>query len=125
MSSPKSYAVKQDVHHLCWPKKKWCRGYLKALRDHWYLKVTIPKQTLHAKIHHLIKGIPLPSGWAAKEAYKQIVNLEHYSAIHNYDTVEKRLELLISLFSCCSQPTADALTEELNIVRKFYNRPQK
>ena len=115
---------KLDAHHFCWPKNEWNHGYLKAIREHWYFKAIIPKYTLHPLIHKLITGSPTPDELEAKDALEQIMLLESYSAIHNYDPIEKRLELLINLFSCCSQPTADALTKELDIIRKFYNRPQ-
>lgn len=108
------------ISQLCYPKSGWCRGYAKALRDHWYLKVIVPKYTLHSEIHRRVSCIPVPRGQSAREAYEQLMMLEHYGALAHYDTMEKRLELLIALFDCVEQPTAEAFRKQLQIAREFY-----
>lgn len=108
-----------DKHHLCWPRKKWNTGYARAIRNHWYFIVEIPKKTLHPAIHNQMTHIPVPRGLAAKSAYEQVVMLEQYQAIHKDDPIEKRLTLLIALFDCIEQPTADAFRKQLEIITNF------
>ena len=48
--------------------------------------------------------------------------LEHYGTLAHYDTMEKRLELLIALFDCVEQPTAEAFRKQLEIASEFYAR---
>lgn len=114
-----------DKHHVCWPRRVWNVGYAKALRTHWYFMIRIPRKTLHAKIHHEMGEIPIPSGNAARQAYEQVINLERYGALHKDDPIEKRLGLLASLFDCIDQPTADAFRQQLRIVRQFNLSPER
>ena len=108
-----------NTHHLCWPRKKWDRGYAKLIRSHWYFNVQIPADTLHAKIHKKMWGIPTPNGVAAKAAYEQVKMLEKNNALHRDDSVELRLSLLIALFEYVAQPTADALKDQMCLVHRF------
>ena len=116
----KTNLAEKDRHHLCYPKSGWNRGYVKALRDHWYLRATVPKHSLHTEIHRRVTSVPVPRGRSAKAAYEQLLMLEHYGALAPYDTLEKRLSLLVALFDCVEQPTADAFSKQLEIVREFY-----
>ena len=108
-----------NTHHLCWPRKRWDRGYARLLRYHWYFIVEIPADTLHREIHARIEGIPVPDGRAAKSAYEQVVLLDERGALHQGDTVENRLNLLAALFDCIEQPTADAFREQMFLVHRF------
>lgn len=108
-----------NTHHLCWPKAKWNSGYAKALRNHWYFCMLIPANTLHKYIHSEINEIPVPDGHAAKIAYEQVVLLEKQGALHTEASLETRLSLLIALFDCFVQPTADGFKKQLRIVRRF------
>lgn len=49
--------------------------------------------------------------------------LEKYGAIGPDDPIEKRLTVLIALFECIEQPTADALKEQLRLVHEFKKAP--
>lgn len=109
-----------DKHHILFMKKSWDRGPLKALRTHHYCVIAIPKCTLHKFIHEHLHDIPTPSVFAAEDALKQLEMLDNANALHDNDRIEKRLRLLIALFECSAQPTADALKEQLDIVRRFY-----
>lgn len=108
-----------DRHHLLWCRRDWRIGYAHALREHWYFRMAIPKNTLHARIHESIACIPVPSGTSAKEAFRQLTFLETYGAIHKSDSIEKRLKLLIALFDCQEPATADALKQQLRIVQEY------
>lgn len=114
----------RDRHHLCYQSKKWARGSLRLLRDYWYCKVSIPRDTLHKKLHLEMPDIPVPSDSSAKSALKQLEMLEQYSAISEFDSIERRLELLATLFDCSDQATADAFRKQLDIVREFRKSPQ-
>lgn len=109
---------KTNHHHLCWPKKSWSIGYAWALRNHWYLRIEMPRDK-HDALHRKLDGIPAPKGNSAKEAYEQLELLTRYHAIHNDDSLEKRLELLINLFTYCDAPTARAFKKHLNILRQL------
>lgn len=112
-----------DRHHLCYQKRKWHSGYLLALRDYWYCKVLIPRDTLHKMIHCNVMDVPAPSGSSAKSALEQLRYLEKYGSITEFDSIERRLKLLAALFDCCEQPTADAFRKQLEIVREFRKAP--
>lgn len=112
-----------DRHHLCYQKNKWRNGYLLALREYWYCKILIPRDTLHKMIHCNVVDIPAPKGASAKSALEQLGYLEKYGSISEFDSLERRLELLAALFDCCDQPTADGFREQLRIVREFKKAP--
>lgn len=111
---------KVDRHHLLWLRTEWNKGYCHALRSHWYLIVDIPRETLHAAIHHNVSMIPTPRGCSAKSAFEQLVYLESFGALHKNDPIEKRLKLLIAMFDCSDPETAEALKRQLDVVRNSY-----
>ncbi len=59
----------------------------------------------------------------AREALKHLEYLEKLGAISDKDPFEKRLTVLIALFEYASQPTADALKKQLDLVREFNKKP--
>ena len=113
-------ACYKDRHHILWPQHDWNRGYAKELRNHWYMVVPIPMNTLHRTIHHEIVHIPVPRGFIAKQALEQLDMLERHGALHPYDNIEKRLMVIMALFECCEPATHAALKRQQDIVRKFY-----
>ena len=117
----KTNKIIKDLHHIFYQGRyyKKCTA-LHELRDYWYCKIYIPKNTLHKKIHHEIEDVPAPKEVNAKNALRQLKMLESYGAISNDDNLERRLLILSALFDCVEQPTADALYEQLYIAREFY-----
>ena len=109
--------------HLCFQKRHWRGGYLAELRDFPYCVVSIPRDSLHRYIHEWMSDVPAPRNVNAKSALLQLRMLEGYGAISENDSIEKRLRLLIALFDCVEQPTADAFRKQLDIVCKFYKKP--
>lgn len=77
--------------------------------------------TLHRMIHAGIQTIPLPDNELAGEVIKELRMLENMKLLHNTDSIEKRLMLLIALFDE-DNLTTNALKEQLKIVRKFYGK---
>ena len=67
-------------------------------------------------------NVPVPRKISARQALAQLRMLEKANAIHDYDSIEKRLALLASLFDCIEQPTADGFRKQLELVR-FYKIP--
>ena len=112
-----------NSHHLLWQRRKWDRENLRILRNYPYCIVEIPANTLHRRIHENIRQIPPPSQENAKEALWHLQYLEKHGGIKANDSIEKRLKVLIALFDCSEQPTADALRKQLEIVREFYEKP--
>lgn len=117
--APKVYSRSCDIHHICYIRRSWNSGYPRKIRDHPYFKISIPRDTLHRMIHSELKEIPVPSELAAKSAYEQILLLENYCALHYGDPIEKRLSILIAIFDCSAQETADGFRKQLEIVHEF------
>ena len=113
----------KDCHHILWQKNKWTQGSIRRLRDHHYCKIYIPRNTLHYFIHQSMVEIPVPREMDAKAALWHLQYLEDKGGISDKDPFEKRLLVLIALFDCASQPTADALRKQLEIVREFNKKP--
>lgn len=108
-----------DHHHLLWTKARWSGGALGELRLHWYCIVLIPRETLHRHIHSNICFIPVISQNSARYALNQLRMLEKAGALHEEDSIEKRLNVLAALFDCVEQETADALRKQLQIVHEY------
>ena len=123
-SKKRNYKL-EDSHHILYQKRHWGRSCLKELRDYNYCIIDIPRDTLHRQIHEWLGDIPAPSDYSAKEALRNIRLLEKQGAIDNSDPLEKRLKILIALFDCIEQPTADALKKQLDIVYEFYKKPSQ
>lgn len=114
---------KNDRHHILFIRREWNRGWASQLRLYPYCIVDIPRDTLHRQIHGHLAYIPVPRGNSAQEALKHLRYLQEYGAIGPNDTIEKRLRVLIALFDCTEQPTADALRKQLEIVQEFKKPP--
>lgn len=113
----------KDCHHLLFQKRHWQGGLKGSLRLHWYCRVYIPRDTLHKEIHSLVKTVPVPKEESIKFALTHLEYLEKNGAIDDKDNIEKRLKVLIALFECADDQTADALKEQLEIVTSFYKDP--
>ena len=109
-----------DTHHLFFPRKEYRVASLKALREHPYCKVNIPKKTTHRTLHIILESVPTPRGVNATEAIKQLDWLMGRGAISLSDPPSKRLEILAALFDCVDQPTADVLRQQADILRFDY-----
>lgn len=112
-----------DHHHLLWTKAKWSSGYLGELRLYWYCIVLIHRETLHRYIHSQMCQIPVVRPSSAKYALQQLRLLDKAGALHEDDSIEKRLEILAALFDCAEQKTADALRKQIKIVCEFKKAP--
>jgi len=117
-------AASYDTHHLCFQRRLWSNGAVKKLRSHWYCRIDIPKNTLHREIHAHMNNVPAPRTISAEEALYQLKKLEEYGAIHDSDPIEKRLSVLVALFDCIEQPTADAFKRQLQIVQEHQKAPR-
>ena len=113
----------KDVHHLCYQKRHWVHGSAMALRNFHYTQIRIPKNTLHHQIHVEVEHVPEPKDESAAFALEQLHILEGYGAISDDDPIEKRLNLLASLFDYSDQPTADGFRAQLKVVYQFKNKP--
>ena len=119
MSKKKRLSRKEDNHHLWYCKSAYGKGYLKALRTHWYCVVKILRKTLHSQIHHELMWVHPPSGRSAKYAYEHLMMLESYGALKKTDSIEQRLGLMIALFECSDPDTVEDLKAQLAIVERF------
>ena len=114
-----------DVHHVLFIGRKWGFGDLASLRQYWYCKIAIPRDTLHRYIHENLANVPTPRLENAKGVLQQLRYLENNNAIHETDNIERRLEILIALFDCVEPRTTEGLRKQLEIVREFYNQPSE
>lgn len=81
----------------------------------------IPQATLHREIHAKIHDVPTPNGSECRMAYNEICRLEKLGKIDTVnDSVEKRLDLLISLWADKCPATVAILKWQRDIVAKFY-----
>lgn len=119
--TPKNNVI--DRHHLFYQGRHYTELELAQLRELHYCIVDIPRSTVHREIHEWLGDIPAPRPESAKCALEQLELLRHYEAINDNDSIEKRLTVLIALFDCIEQPTADALREQLSIIHKANKSP--
>lgn len=114
-----------DVHHIFFIGRKWGFGDLASLRQYWYCKISIPRETLHRYIHENLANVPTPKPENAREALRQLRFLDKHGAIHESDDIERRLEIMIALFDCAEPRTTEGLRKQLEIVREFYEQPSE
>lgn len=114
----------RDTHHLCYQQKCWNQGNLRKLKDFWYCKISIKRDTLHRHIHNNLVGIAPPKDSSAKSALEQLELLEKYCAISDFDSIERRLEILASLFDYSDQATADDFRKQSQIICEFKKPPK-
>lgn len=120
---PNKRPSSKDEHHLLYTRKDWSSGSAKVLRRQSYCKVLLPRD-LHEKLHAEVSSVPVPSENSIKHALDQMDYLARFKAISEKDNAEKRLSVLIALFDCIEQPTADALKKQLKIIREYYKTPR-
>lgn len=106
-------------HHLLFIRRRWRGGAIRELRQFWYCIVDIPKDTLHKYIHQHIISIPVPSETSARSALEQLKLLDDFGVLSKTDTVQMRLNILIAIFDCMEEATADGLRKQLAIVNEF------
>lgn len=85
--------------------------------------VYLERDTIHRYLHTHLAYIPTPRAMVAKDVLYHLDLLKKYGGIKDDDPLEKRLQVLIALFDCVEQPTADALREQLSLVHKFEKAP--
>ena len=114
-----------DCHHIFFMRKMYKGQALHELRDYWYCRVYLPKNTVHKAIHAKIALVPAPKEVNARRALRQLQFLEQHEAISPDDNFEMRIAILSAVFDCTEQATADALREQVTIARDFYNKPSE
>lgn len=121
--APKVNMSAVDCHHLLWQSGHWNTGYKKRLREHWYMKKMIPKNTLHREIHSKIADIIAPHDRLCEKAFRELTRMEREGLIHPEDTAEQRIDFLLSMWSIDECPmTVLALVYEQAIIREFYTK---
>lgn len=118
---PARYRYNQ--HHLFYIRRSWNTKKPKQLRAYSYCIISIPV-VLHERIHAEVTNVPVPRASSIDSAIDQLDYLSRYRAIKPTDNIEKRLCVLIALFECIEPETAEALKQQLRIVREFYRAPR-
>lgn len=110
----------KDTHHIFYMGKAFSKGALSELRNFFYCRVEIPRNTLHKKIHSAVRTVHPCKSTNAQEVLAQLRTLLRYGAIGENDRIEKRLMVLIALLEYVEPETTDALKKQLDVVREFY-----
>lgn len=110
-----------DTHHLLWRRHDWEveSGASRALREFWYCRILIPRDSLHRIIHEEVFRIPVPNEYLCEDCLEQLKRLEAVNAIHDSDSIIKRLEILICCLDTGDSPTAEALKQQLEVARNY------
>lgn len=109
-----------NVHHLLWVKSYWSHGWARRLREHPYMKKSIPRDTLHRQIHLLIGSIPVPSEQECKKAYLVIEDRLAQGLISYDDTIAERIDLLLEVWKDCDDAwRLCALRKQKSVSAKF------
>lgn len=111
---------KTDKHHILWPRSLWSTGYLKELRQHWYLIVDIPTETVHKTIHREMYGVPPANGEVTKDIVTHLKILERQGVLSKEDSIVRRLTIITALCDCIAPKTASALKQQLEIASQFF-----
>jgi len=109
----------QDCHHLFYYRKDYKTKILRELREFYYCKLYVPKDTLHKTLHAMVKNVPVPKEVNAREVLRHLRLLESQGAISSQDGFEKRVDIIAALLDCVEQPTADALRVQAKIAHEF------
>lgn len=112
-----------DRHHIFYVRNEWNKGELEKLRMHPYCIVLMDRDGIHRYIHTHLAYIPVPKVFNVESVIFQLKCLEKHEVISLEDPIERRLAILIALFECIEQPTADALKEQLRLVHEFKKAP--
>lgn len=112
-----------DRHHIFYVRNEWNKGELEKLRMHPYCIIPMDRDGIHRYIHTHLAYIPVPKEFNVESVIFQLKCLEKHEVINQEDPIERRLAILIALFECIEQPTADALKEQLRLVHEFKKAP--
>jgi len=118
-----SARYRYNQHHLFYIRRSWNTKKPKQLRAYYYCIVSIPV-ALHERIHAKVQDVPVPRAISIDSALDQLDYLSWHGAIKTTDNIEKRLGVLVALFECIEPETAEALKQQLQVVREFYRAPR-
>lgn len=115
--NPKAF----DAHHLLWEKRMYSHGYARALREHPWLRIYIPRDTLHRWIHHNMRCIPVPDGKDARKCFELLMRMERAGELDYKADILERLDFLIEHLT--SEATVEGLKQQRNLITLY--REQK
>lgn len=112
-----------DAHHLLFFRRLWIQGhYQRLLREHWYCKVDIPRNTLHKAIHTMFpSGIPVPDSITARRVYETLLYYEDKKIIRKSDSPAIRSGILAYIFRNEDLEVYNALKEQYDLINGYYN----
>lgn len=109
-----------DCHHLLWEKRMYSQGYARSLREHPWLRIYIPRDTLHRWIHHNMRCIPVPDGKDARKCFELLMRMERVGELDYNANIFVRLNFLIE--HLVSEDTVNALKKQRQVISEFYSR---
>ena len=110
-----------DHHHFFYPRSAWNYGPAKKLRNDSYMIVELPRDPVHEAIHSLVPYVPVPDSSVASQVLDKIEFLREKRVVTDNDPPNKRLAVLIGLFSEVDGDVSYALEAQLRIICKFEN----
>lgn len=114
-----SNCARSNNHHLLWERARWVKHpWACSLRSHPACIVTMDAQQ-HARLHERISHIPVASEDACELAYNEVNKLWNDGVLTSDTSVDVRISLLICIFEYIAQPTADALKEQITLIREI------
>lgn len=108
-----------DVHHILWQRRHYNCGWSKRLREHPYLRLLVPRETLHRKIHEYVGDIPCPPEADCKLAYMSIEAGLISGRLQPDDSLTKRIIELLEIWKDTDTRTYSALERQLEVVVSF------
>lgn len=113
-----------DTHHICYSRKSWNTQWAHKLREHPYMKVRIPRDTLHRQIHDACDTITPPPEWISEALWFELEELYQNGIVDRHDNIHQRLTVLLAELSEFDDPelgkTVDQLLLQKRIVHRFY-----
>ena len=111
---------RNDFHHILFEARHWNAGeWAKRLREHPYLLYSIPRKSMHMRIHEYLGDIAVPSEEMCQKALVEL-NLGLSSGLLDWDDgLEERIAFMVRVFEDKDETTAWLMRYQLRIVRSF------
>lgn len=107
---------------MLYQKRYWNHGYAQKLRNNWYMKIMIPKDTLHRDLHEKIHDVPVPNEEDCRIALIVLRELSIRGVISDNDPAWVRLDTLIEIWKGTNPTTIEVLKWQRDVIFKFFTK---
>ena len=115
---------KRDLHHILFQRLHWTEPWAKRLREHRYMRIRVPRDTLHDYIHDKLHDVPVPNEDICEATYLELERLKELGVIDIYhDSFEERLDFLIGFWKQYDNMsfTLEAVRFQARLLKKYRN----